>query len=80
MLLDLKFAGIWQRLIKSWWPESFDLPAYALKRLFNHKMTHDVTAGYIMGYVERLRKPMQRISDYLIRQMLGSLETVDEVV
>jgi polyhydroxyalkanoate synthesis regulator phasin len=60
--------------------ESLDLPAYALKRLLNHKMTHDVTAGYIMRDVERLRKPMQRISDYLIRQMAGSLETVDEVV
>lgn len=60
--------------------ESLDLPAYALKRLLNHKMTHDVTAGYIMRDVERLRKPMQRISDYLIRQMSGSLETVDEVV
>lgn len=59
---------------------SLDLPAYALKRLLNHKMTHDVTAGYIMRDVERLRKPMQRISDYLIRQMSGSLETVDEVV
>ncbi|CAM4489061.1 MAG: hypothetical protein LEGION0403_FIIPPAGN_00436 [Legionella sp.] len=33
-----------------------------------------------MRDVERLRKPMQRISDYLIRQMSGSLETVDEVV
>ena len=53
---------------------------YALKRLLNHKMTHDVTAGYIMRDVERLRKPMQRISDYLIRQMSGSLETVDEVM
>lgn len=60
--------------------ESLDLPAYALKRLLNHKMTHDVTAGYIMRDVERLRKPMQRISDYLIRQMEESIEIVDEVV
>lgn len=59
--------------------ESLDLPAYALKRLLNHKMTHDVTAGYIMRDVERLRKPMQRISDFLISQMAGSLEIlVDE--
>jgi integrase len=60
--------------------ESLDLPAYALKRLLNHKMTHDVTAGYIMRDVERLRKPMQRITDYLIKQMAGSLEVLDEVV
>ncbi len=59
--------------------ESLDLPAYALKRLLNHKMTHDVTAGYIMHDVERLRKPMQRISDYLNRQMVGAIEVVEDV-
>ncbi len=56
--------------------ESLDLPAYALKRLLNHKMNNDVTAGYIMRDVERLRKPMQRITDFLIRQMLGSVENI----
>lgn len=30
--------------------------------------------------VERLRKLMQRITDYLIKQMAGSLEVLDEVV
>lgn len=59
--------------------ESLDLPAYALKRLLNHKMTHDVTAGYIMRDVERLRKPIQRISDYLNRQMVGVIEFVEDV-
>ena len=49
--------------------ESLDLPAYALKRLLNHKMSHDVTAGYIMLDVERLRKPMQQITDFLVKQM-----------
>jgi integrase len=58
--------------------ESLNLPAYALKRLLNHKMTHDVTAGYIMRDVERLRKLMQRITDFLIRQMTGSLEMLVE--
>ena len=43
--------------------ESLDTPAYALKRLLNHKMTNDVTAGYIVADVERLRKPMQQITD-----------------
>jgi hypothetical protein len=42
-------------------------------------MTHDVTAGYIMRDVERLRKPMQRISDYLNRQMVGAIEVVEDV-
>ncbi len=32
--------------------ESLDIPAYALKRLLNHKMNHDVTAGYIIMDVE----------------------------
>ena len=47
--------------------ESLDIPAYALKRLMNHKMANDVTAGYIISDVERLREPMQRITDYLLR-------------
>jgi integrase len=41
--------------------ESIDISAYALKRLVNHKMTNDVTAGYIVSDVERLRKPMEQI-------------------
>lgn len=45
--------------------ESIDIPAYALKHLLNHKMNSDITAGYIITDVERLRKPMQQISDYL---------------
>lgn len=46
--------------------ESLDIPAYALKRLVNHKMRGDVTAGYIITDVERLRRPMQAITDYLL--------------
>ena len=37
------------------------------KRLVNHSMSGDVTAGYIVPDVERLRKPMQRISDEIER-------------
>ena len=47
--------------------ESLDIPAYALKRMLNHKMGNDVTAGYIITDVERLRIPMQRITDYMLR-------------
>jgi integrase len=50
--------------------ESLDIPAYALKRLLNHKMTQDVTAGYIVMDVERLRKPMQKITDYIMRHTM----------
>lgn len=46
--------------------ESLDISAYALKRLANHKMTNDVTAGYIINDAERLRAPMQRITDCLL--------------
>ena len=49
--------------------ESLDISAYAVKRLINHKMTNDVTAGYIVSDVERLRKPMQSITDHLLRMM-----------
>ena len=45
--------------------ESLDVTPYALKRLVNHKMKNDVTAGYIITTVERLREPMQRIADFL---------------
>src|SRR3990167_5173888 len=49
--------------------DSLDLPAYALKRLLNHKMNNDVTAGYIMKDVERLRKPIQIITNFLVKNM-----------
>jgi integrase len=45
--------------------ESLDIPAYALKRLVNHRIS-DVTAGYIQITVERLRKPMQKITEYVM--------------
>lgn len=49
--------------------ESLDISAYALKKLLNHKMNNDVTAGYIVTDVERLRKPMQQITDFLLEKM-----------
>lgn len=48
--------------------ESLDIPAYALKKLLNHKMQNDVTAGYIIMDVGRLRAPMQKITDYITAQ------------
>ncbi|MFK5950220.1 MAG: tyrosine-type recombinase/integrase [Methylococcales bacterium] len=45
--------------------ESLDIAGYALKRLLNHKDPNDVTAGYIISDIERLREPMQRISSFI---------------
>ncbi|HEX2243936.1 MAG TPA: integrase family protein [Gammaproteobacteria bacterium] len=48
--------------------ESLDISVYALKRLLNHRVSQsDVTGGYIITDVERLRKPMQKINDHLLR-------------
>ena len=49
--------------------ESLDISGYALKRLANHKMANDVTAGYIISDVQRLREPMQRITNFLLESM-----------
>jgi len=55
--------------------ESPDIFAYALKRLMNQKMSGDVTAGYIVNDVERLRKPMEKIADYVLsKNKVVSLE------
>lgn len=56
--------------------ESLDIPAYALKRLLNHKMTQDVTAGYIVMDVERLRVPMQKITDHLLK-LVGIIKAAE---
>jgi integrase len=58
--------------------ESLDIPAYALKRLMNHKMNHDVTAGYIVMDVERLRAPMQMIADHLLK-LMGVKKSADVI-
>lgn len=52
--------------------ESLDIPAYALKRLLNHKIINsDVTAGYIVSDIDRLKKPMQMVADYIL-QVVGN--------
>ena len=55
--------------------ESQDIPAYALKRLINHKDKNDVTAGYIVFDVDRLRSPIEQVSKYIERQIK---RTIDE--
>jgi integrase len=45
---------------------SLEIPAYTVKMLLNHKMSNDVTAGYIINDVDRLREPMQKISEHIV--------------
>ena len=47
--------------------ESIDVPAYTLKALVNHHVGADVTQGYLQINVERLRDPMQRITDFILK-------------
>jgi len=48
--------------------EGCDTSVYALKRLVNHSTkNNDVTDGYIITDVDRLRKPMQKITDYILK-------------
>jgi site-specific recombinase XerD len=53
--------------------ECLDIPHYALKKLANHRSSTDVTAGYIVADVERLRDPMQRITDFLSEKINNPL-------
>jgi hypothetical protein len=58
--------------------DSLEMSPYAIKRLVNHKTSSDVTAGYIGNDVERLRGPVQRVTDYLLRAtgVRGSAEII----
>lgn len=47
--------------------ESLDISAYALKRLINHRVT-DVTGGYIIVDVERLREPVEKIAQFIVEK------------
>ena len=58
--------------------EGLDISIYAIKRLVNHKMTGDVTAGYVVPDAERLRVPMQQITDYLL--IVGGLRGASKVI
>ena len=41
---------------------------YEVKKLLNHKMSTDVTDGYIVASAELLREPMQKITDALLEK------------
>lgn len=59
--------------------ESLDIPAYALKKLLNHRMQNDVTAGYIIMSVERLRVPMQKITDDILARC-GAAQSAEVIM
>lgn len=58
--------------------ESLDVPAYSIKALVNHQTGADVTQGYLQITVERLRGPMQRITDFILKA--AGVETGADVV
>jgi integrase len=49
--------------------ESLDLSSYALKYMLNHLSGSDVTARYIIRGVERVRAPMNRTSEKLLKMI-----------
>ncbi|WP_262964267.1 tyrosine-type recombinase/integrase [Methylobacter psychrophilus] len=57
--------------------ESLDISSFAVKALVNHKSADDVTSGYIQMNVERLRKPMQTITDFILKS--AALKDADVV-
>ncbi len=49
--------------------ESLEISGYALKRLINHR-SNDVTSGYIIIDVERLRSPVSKIEKFILEKVL----------
>ena len=47
--------------------ESLDISQLTIKRLLNHVTTSEVTGGYIVFTTDRLRDPMQRIEDFILK-------------
>lgn len=59
--------------------ESLDVSHFALKRIVNHSLAgSDVTGGYIVHDVERLRAPMQLICDRIL-QLAGRRNVADVI-
>lgn len=46
--------------------DSLDFSVFTIKRLVNHSIGSDVTSGYVVSDVERLRGPMQKIEDKIL--------------
>jgi integrase len=57
--------------------ESLDISHYALKRLVNHRLS-DVTSGYIIANVERLRGPVEQIAQFILEKTNGNKASGDQ--
>ena len=64
---DVKFMAHDLRRTFATVAESLDVPSYALKALLNHKGGNDVTSGYLVITTERLRSPMEKIEDFVLK-------------
>ena len=62
--VDFTFHDLRRTFISA--AEALDISMYTIKRLANHKMGNDVTMGYIVTDVGRLREPMQKVTDFLL--------------
>ena len=58
--------------------ESLDVSVYTVKRFANHKMNSDVTAGYVVTDIGRLREPMQRVTDAILTYVKSSNSAATE--
>ena len=56
--------------------ESLEISPYSIKCLVNHKMANDVTSGYIVSDIERLRRPAQQIADFLHTALDGEARRI----
>jgi integrase len=56
--------------------EGTDISPLALKALVNHSLGNDVTSGYVIATVDRLREPAQRVADRL--KALCGIGTIEE--
>jgi len=57
--------------------ESLDIPHYALKRLLNHRLSGDVTAGYIVSDLERLRGPVSLVAAKILKSVAAGPEQTE---
>lgn len=58
--------------------ERIDVPHYALRKLANHVSASDVTAGYLVVDVERLRGFMEKISQHFLRLLEAEVSHLEE--
>jgi len=58
--------------------EKLDVPHYVLKKLANHVSASDVTGGYIVVDVERLRRYMSLISEHFLKLLDARISDLGE--